>query len=82
MADITNQRVLDKLKVLDTLKDDVRIIVREEVADIRDEQLRQGALLEDMEDKIVGALESKSKLIISTVRDHSAQIKQLQANQN
>lgn len=59
MADITNQQLLDKLKVLDvlkddvdTLRDDVRVIVREEVSDIRDEQLRQGVLLEDMDDEI------------------------------
>lgn len=114
MADITNQQLLtsvnqtiqglidvvatkDDLKAFVT-KDDVRAIVREEVADIRDAQLHQGALLEDMDDKIskiaeavdthlsvgttlknhesrLGELEISKRLVISTVRDHSAQLK-------
>ena len=86
-------------------KKNVREIVREEVADIRDEQLRQGVLLEDMDDKIaklaevidedlttkksvkdheerMSALEIKARMLTSTVRDHSAQIKNLKAGKS
>lgn len=79
-----------------------RGIVREETADIRGEQLRQGALLEaldndvkaiaesvsnelklkrqlDKHDGRIATLESKSKIITSTVTHHSDQLKALQA---
>lgn len=99
-------------------KKEVKEIVREEVADIRDEQLRQGTILdehtklfndhgvliEDMNSKVsalaelvdenltmnrqvkdhdkrMDTVESRQKLVISTVRLHSAQIKELQAGQ-
>lgn len=83
-------------------KRDVKAIVREETADIRTEQLRQGALLEALDDDVkaiaesvsdelklkrrldnhdgrIATLESKGKIITSTVTHHSTQIKALQA---
>lgn len=100
---LSNYATKEDLKAFAT-KEEVREIMREEVADIRDEQLRQGVLIEDMEDRLtklaeavdydigsknlvknhesrMNALESKGKLVISTVRLHSAQIKELQAGQ-
>jgi phage host-nuclease inhibitor protein Gam len=99
-------------------KEEVREIVREEMADIRDEQLRHGTILdehtglfkehgvliEQMDNKVsalaelvdenltmnrqvkdhdkrMDTVESRQKLVISTVRLHSAQIKELQAGQ-
>jgi hypothetical protein len=106
--DTSHQQLLDAMTqqlgvITDNMatKQDVREIVREETADIRDEQLRHGILLEKMDDDIVAiaesvsselllkekvngyekrvvALESKGKLVISTVTHHSSQIKALQ----
>ena len=102
-AFVTKANLKEELKAFAT-KADVKVIVREETADIRDEQLRQGVLLEDLgndvkqlaesvskdlkfkkkingHDERLTALETKEKLIVSTVTYHSAQIKALQASQ-
>ncbi|HVA10677.1 MAG TPA: hypothetical protein VNG32_00725 [Candidatus Dormibacteraeota bacterium] len=110
--DTGNKKLLDAMTqqlgvITDDMvtKDDVKDIVREETADIRDEQLRQGGLLDDLDNKVsaiaesvgselelkervnrhdgrIAALESKGKIVISTVTHHSRQIKALQTNKS
>jgi len=89
---VTKDDLKEELKRFPT-RAEVKDIVREETADIRDEQLRQGGLLEDLDHKVdaiaesvssewelkekvnkhderIAALESKGKIVISTVTYH------------
>jgi hypothetical protein len=99
---VTKDEFKEELKKFPS-KNEVKDIVRDETADIRNEQLRHGVLLEDLDhkvsaiaesvsdglelkervnkhDKRIAALESKGKIVISTVTHHSKQIKSLQAS--
>jgi hypothetical protein len=101
---VTKDELKEELKKFAT-RTEVKDIVREETADIRDEQLRQGGLLDDLDNKVsaiaesvsselelkervnkhderIAALESKGKIVISTVTHHSKQIKILQASKS
>lgn len=62
-------------------KADVKEIVREETADIRDEQLRQGVLLEDLDDTVKKLAESVSGelKLKKNVHDHSGRIAALES---
>lgn len=54
---VTKDELKEELKKFPT-KAEVKDIVREETADIRDEQLRQGGLLDDLDDKVTAIAES------------------------
>jgi len=101
---VTKDELKEELKKFPT-RAEVKDIVREETADIRNEQLRHGALLEDLDHKVsaiaesvsselelkervddhderINALESKGKIVISTVTHHLRQIKAIQTNKS
>jgi hypothetical protein len=54
---VTKDELKEELKKFPT-RDEVKDIVRDQTADIRDEQLRQGGLLDDLDDKVTAIAES------------------------
>jgi hypothetical protein len=69
----------DDIKAFAT-KAEVKEIVREETADIRDEQLRRGVLLEDLDDNVKKLAESVSKelKLKNKVNDHDKRVTALE----